>query len=57
VYDDGIGFDPLTARDAGGVGLRSLEERAAKVGGQITVSSQPGAGTTVAVTIDTKEAV
>jgi len=57
VCDDGRGFDPLTARDAGGVGLRSFEERAAKVGGQVTVESQPGKGTTVTVVIVTKETV
>ena len=57
VRDDGIGFDPLTARDAGGVGLRSFDERAAKLGGQVAVSSQPGAGTTVTVVIGTREAI
>ena len=34
VCADGTGFDPLTARNAGGVGLRSFEERAAQVGGK-----------------------
>ena len=56
VCDDGKGFEPLTARNAGGVGLRSFEERAAKVGGQVTVASRPGAGTTVTVVIATQEA-
>jgi signal transduction histidine kinase len=56
VCDDGIGFDPLTARNAGGVGLRSFEERAAKVGGQVTLESSPGEGTTVTVIIGTEEA-
>jgi signal transduction histidine kinase len=54
VSDDGIGFDPLTARNAGGVGLRSFEERAAKVGGQVTLESSPGEGTTVTVEIGTR---
>ena len=51
VCDDGIGFDTLKARSAGGVGLRSFEERAAKLGGQITMESQRGQGTTVTVVI------
>jgi len=51
VRDDGIGFDPLTARNAGGMGLHSFEERAAKVGGQVTLESRPGEGTTVTVEI------
>jgi len=54
VHDDGIGFNPLTARNTGGVGLRSFEERAAKVGGQVTLESSPGEGTTVTVEIGTR---
>jgi signal transduction histidine kinase len=54
VRDDGIGFDPLTARNAGGMGLRSFEERAAKVGGQVTVESSPGEGTVVTVSVKTR---
>ncbi|NCC36329.1 MAG: sensor histidine kinase, partial [Chloroflexia bacterium] len=43
VRDDGIGFDPeLTS---GGLGLRSLQERAAKIGARLSLSSQPGQGT------------
>jgi signal transduction histidine kinase len=57
VCDDGIGFDPLTARNAGGMGLRSFEERAAKVGGRVTLESSPGEGTTVMVSIRTEEAL
>jgi signal transduction histidine kinase len=57
VRDDGIGFDPLIARNAGGVGLRSFEERAAKVGGQVTLESSPGKGTLVTVSIGTEEAL
>jgi len=54
VRDDGIGFDPLTARNAGGMGLHSFEERAAKVGGRVTLESSPGEGTTVTVEIGTR---
>jgi signal transduction histidine kinase len=57
VRDDGIGFDPLTAMNAGGVGLRSFEERAAKLGGRVTLESSPGRGTTVTVEIETEEAL
>jgi len=48
VHDDGAGFDPadpeLRARR---LGLTSMEERAARVGGRLEVRSRPGAGTTV----------
>jgi signal transduction histidine kinase len=53
VSDDGRGFDPLSyaAQAAHGLGLAGMRERAALAGGQADVDSQPGAGTTVTVTI------
>jgi len=52
VADDGIGFDPqaraiLSRR----LGLTSMRERAQALGGALVISSQPGAGTTVSVTV------
>jgi signal transduction histidine kinase len=46
VEDDGRGFDPKAADDRGW-GLQNLEDRAAAVGGVVTVTSAPGQGTTV----------
>jgi signal transduction histidine kinase len=48
VNDDGHGFDP-TARGvrARRLGLTSMNERAASVGGSLTITSAPGQGTTV----------
>lgn len=43
VVDDGRGFDPAQTR--GGMGLRNIRERVAQLGGQLTISSEPGAGT------------
>lgn len=51
VRDDGVGFDPSTARKTGGVGLRSIEERTAKVGGTLAMQSKPGDGTRIRVEI------
>ena len=56
VVDDGIGFDMSTAVESDpaevrGYGLRSMVERAELVGGQLRLRSQPGAGTTVTVTV------
>ena len=49
VRDDGSGFDPARTQDdaAGHVGLRIMRERAARIGGTVTVQSRPGEGTTV----------
>lgn len=46
VEDDGEGFD-TSARRGHGQGLRNLEDRAAKLGGDATIESVPGEGTKV----------
>ncbi len=58
IHDDGAGFD-LRSVEGGGMGLHSFAARAAKIGGQVTVDSQPGQGTTVTVhvAIENEEAV
>ncbi|WP_329115191.1 GAF domain-containing sensor histidine kinase [Streptomyces sp. NBC_01465] len=48
VTDDGAGFEPSTVRRAGRhLGLVSMRDRASGVGGQLTVESAPGKGTTI----------
>lgn len=49
VADDGVGFVPAEARQSGGLGLVSMEERARLVKGQLTIESQPSHGTTITV--------
>ncbi len=51
IVDDGIGFDPAGAREHGGLGLYGMEERAARLGGQLTICSAPGQGTRVRVEV------
>lgn len=55
VADDGVGFDPGAARrtegEGTGVGLASVRERLAAVGGEATVESAPGEGTVVALRV------
>jgi signal transduction histidine kinase len=48
VRDDGSGFDP-SARHPGHFGLESMHSRAAELGGVLTISSAPRAGTVVRV--------
>jgi NarL family two-component system sensor histidine kinase LiaS len=47
ITDDGRGFDPHGP--TGGLGLRSMRERTEMLGGELTVASQPGHGTSVSV--------
>jgi signal transduction histidine kinase len=48
VVDDGAGFDASEPRKkAGAFGLEGMYERAARLGGELHVSSAPGVGTTV----------
>ena len=48
VRDDGVGFDPdAAAVRSRRLGLTSMEERAQRLGGRLTLRSEPGAGTTV----------
>ena len=49
IVDDGQGFDPAQTR--GGMGLRNIRERVARLDGQLTVISEPGAGTRLEATI------
>ena len=54
VADDGVGFDPAARRGRGegtGVGLASVRERLAAVGGEAAVESAPGEGAVVALRV------
>jgi signal transduction histidine kinase len=51
IADDGEGFDLNTAQKSGGLGLKGMKERAGQIGGQLTVKSEPGMGTTVQVEV------
>ena len=53
IADDGVGFDPdAVALRSRRLGLTSMEERAARVGGTLEIRSAPGAGTTVRLEVD-----
>jgi signal transduction histidine kinase len=53
VADDGQGFD--TGLDGRGFGLKSMRERAEELGGELTVESELGKGTKIAVSIPVSE--
>ena len=51
VADDGVGFEPVAARERGGMGLRGMAERAEEMGGRLAVISEPHKGATVKVEV------
>lgn len=55
VADDGAGFDPAAAHQAGGLGLASIAERAGLLGGWSRIVSAPGGGTEIAVVVPLPE--
>lgn len=52
VQDDGLGFDLEAARQSGGLGLQSIEERTQRIGGQLTIDSIVGKGTKLRVEVE-----
>lgn len=59
VQDDGIGFDveqvPAATDGRRGLGLISMEERVSIVGGEFSLTSLPGQGTTIHIRVPIKE--
>ncbi len=51
VTDDGAGFDSCAPSGFRGLGLHAMHERALALGGVLTISSAPGQGTTVELSI------
>lgn len=50
ITDDGRGFDVANLTGQTGMGLQTMQERAAKLVGSLSVESQAGVGTTVKIT-------
>lgn len=51
ITDNGQGFDSELVGGGGGMGLAGMKERAVMAGGSLRVSSRPGRGTTVLLTL------
>lgn len=50
VRDDGAGFDQTEPRP-GHLGLETMQDRARRIGGKLTIESAPGTGTTIVVEV------
>jgi len=55
ISDDGIGFEPETARREGRLGLVSMQEQAQTQGWKLSIESSPGNGTRIKVEIENHE--
>lgn len=55
VVDDGLGFDVEQVRseaeEKGTWGLMNMEDRASMIGGELTIASEPGKGTSVSLSV------
>jgi signal transduction histidine kinase len=47
IRDNGIGFNPESTQSSDRYGLKGMQERAASIGADLSVNSQPGVGTKV----------
>jgi signal transduction histidine kinase len=50
IEDDGVGFD-LEKVSTGGIGLKTMQERAESLNAQLHIDSQPGKGTRIVVEV------
>jgi signal transduction histidine kinase len=57
IADDGCGFDPAIAQRSDGhhYGLIGMRERVAKLGGELRITSAPGQGTEVRLSVPARE--
>jgi signal transduction histidine kinase len=51
IRDNGIGLSPDDLRKPTSLGIRGMRERAQQLGGDVSVSAEPGSGTTVIISI------
>jgi signal transduction histidine kinase len=51
IADNGVGFEPDADRGSGHRGLVNMADRVARVGGEMLVTSQPGGGARLTVTV------
>jgi signal transduction histidine kinase len=54
IVDKGVGFDPALLT-GGGMGMRTMQERAELLGGQLSITSSRGHGTSVLFRAEIKE--
>jgi signal transduction histidine kinase len=56
IFDDGVGFDSGRMIQGKGLGLTSMKERLAVIGGSLSIQSAPGKGTDLEIRIPAQAA-
>ena len=51
IKDDGCGFDLVSAKSSGGMGLSNIAERVSRISGSLIIDSQPNNGTRIIVEV------
>ncbi|GAH83206.1 unnamed protein product, partial [marine sediment metagenome] len=51
IQDDGVGFDLERANRIGGYGLANIKDRLEQIGGELTLITEPGKGTTLDIEV------
>jgi len=51
IQDDGVSFDLERNDRFGGYGLENIRDRLEKIGGELTIISEPGKGTTLDIEV------
>jgi signal transduction histidine kinase len=57
IIDDGVGFNVEDLEIIGGLGIDGIHERAARIGGKLSIESHPGQGTCVKVEVNLRQDV
>ncbi|HJS50819.1 MAG TPA: ATP-binding protein, partial [Pyrinomonadaceae bacterium] len=56
VLDNGVGFDPADPKpSSGGHGITGMRKRVEQLGGKLQIISEPGTGTTIALSLPLQE--
>ena len=53
IADDGLGFEPSKSKN--GFGMKTMRDRAEELSGTLTIESEQGVGTAIAVSIPISE--
>jgi signal transduction histidine kinase len=51
IADNGNGFEPEAIQDGGGLGMVSIRERVGTMNGEYSITSKPGEGTRVWISV------